>query len=156
MRANDVMIGGGYRDVGKGFALATRSAWTCVLITECDPIFALHACMYLTLRHQILFRVYGVPWCQRGDHHSVHRLKVRAAMVAINLNDCVTKSKFDKVYGCRHSLPVGITRANDAMIGGGYRDVGKGFALATRGAWTRVLITKCDPIFFSQFSIAWI
>jgi S-adenosylhomocysteine hydrolase len=52
MRANDAMIGGGYRDVGKGFALATRGAWTRVLITECDPIyfvFALQSCRNLTL-----------------------------------------------------------------------------------------------------------
>jgi hypothetical protein len=97
----------------------------------------LHACVDLTLRHKILFRIHGVPWCHRGDHHSVHWLKERAAKAATNLNDCVTKSKFDKVYGCLHSFPVGIMRANNVMIGGGYRDVDKGFALATRSAWTR-------------------
>merc|ERR1712194_794064 len=67
-------------------------------------------------------------------------------------NDCVTKSKFDNVYGCRHSLPDGIMRATDVMIGGkralicGYGDVGKGCAFAMRGAGARVLITECDPI----------
>merc|ERR1712013_952343 len=71
---------------------------------------------------------------------------------AINVNDCVTKSKFDNVYGCRHSLPDGIMRATDVMIGGkralvcGYGDVGKGCAFAMRGAGARVLITECDPI----------
>merc|ERR1711959_603912 len=71
---------------------------------------------------------------------------------AINVNDCVTKSKFDNVYGCRHSLPDGIMRATDVMIGGkralicGYGDVGKGCAFAMRGSGARVLITECDPI----------
>merc|ERR1712160_159439 len=60
--------------------------------------------------------------------------------------------KFDNVYGCRHSLPDGIMRATDAMIGGkrslicGYGDVGKGCAFAMRGAGGRVMITECDPI----------
>merc|ERR1711915_30481 len=87
----------------------------------------------------------------------VMRLKEMAAkgellFPAINVNDCVTKSKFDNVYGCRHSLPDGIMRATDVMIGGktalvcGYGDVGKGCAFAMRGAGARVLITECDPI----------
>merc|ERR1711936_685851 len=87
----------------------------------------------------------------------VHRLKEMAAkgeflFPAINVNDCVTKSKFDNVYGCRHSLPDGIMRATDVMIGGkrvlvcGYGDVGKGCAFAMRGAGARVLITEIDPI----------
>merc|ERR1719420_1526222 len=71
---------------------------------------------------------------------------------AINVNDCVTKSKFDNVYGCRHSLPDGIMRATDVMIGGkralicGYGDVGKGSAFALRGCGARVLIAEIDPI----------
>merc|ERR1719216_563365 len=71
---------------------------------------------------------------------------------AINVNDCVTKSKFDNVYGCRHSLPDGIMRATDVMIGGkralvcGYGVVGKGCAFALRGAGARVLVTEIDPI----------
>merc|ERR1712066_626259 len=87
----------------------------------------------------------------------VLRLKDMAAkgellFPAINVNDCVTKSKFDNVYGCRHSLPDGIMRATDVMIGGkralicGYGDVGKGCAFAMRGAGARVLITEIDPI----------
>jgi len=64
----------------------------------------------------------------------------------------VTKSKFDNVYGCRHSLPDSIMRATDVMIGGkrsvicGYGDVGKGCAYAMRGAGSRVMITEIDPI----------
>merc|ERR1712005_102320 len=71
---------------------------------------------------------------------------------AINVNDCVTKSKFDNVYGCRHSLPDSIMRATDVMLGGkralvcGYGDVGKGCAFALRGSGSRVLITEIDPI----------
>merc|ERR1712110_870385 len=87
----------------------------------------------------------------------VHRLKEMAKngellFPAINVNDCVTKSKFDNVYGCHHSLPDGIMRATDVMIGGkrvmicGYGDVGKGSAFAMRGAGARVIIAECDPI----------
>jgi len=87
----------------------------------------------------------------------VHKLKdmVKAGTLlfpAINVNDCVTKSKFDNVYGCRHSLPDGLMRATDVMIGGkravicGFGDVGKGCAAAMRGAGARVLITEVDPI----------
>jgi adenosylhomocysteinase len=87
----------------------------------------------------------------------VHRLKEMAAkgellFPAINVNDCVTKSKFDNVYGCRHSLPDSIMRATDVMIGGkraliaGYGDVGKGCAFAMRGCGARVIVTECDPI----------
>merc|ERR1711874_12382 len=87
----------------------------------------------------------------------VHRLKEMAAkgtllVPAINVNDCVTKSKFDNVYGCRHSLPDGIMRATDVMIGGkrvlicGYGDVGKGSAFAMRGAGARVIVAEIDPI----------
>merc|ERR1712080_202015 len=87
----------------------------------------------------------------------VHRLKEMAAkgellFPAINVNDCVTKSKFDNVYGCRHSLPDSIVRATDVMIGGkralicGFGDVGKGCAHAMRGCGARVMITEVDPI----------
>merc|ERR1719478_405476 len=87
----------------------------------------------------------------------VHRLiqmadKGELLFPSINVNDCVTKSKFDNVYGCRHSLPDGIMRATDVMIGGkralvcGYGDVGKGCAFALRGGGARVLVTEYDPI----------
>ena len=71
---------------------------------------------------------------------------------AVNVNDSVTKSKFDNLYGCRHSLIDGINRATDMMIGGkiavicGYGDVGKGCAQALRGQGARVVITEIDPI----------
>jgi adenosylhomocysteinase len=71
---------------------------------------------------------------------------------AINVNDSVTKSKFDNLYGCRHSLVDGINRATDVMIAGkvavicGYGDVGKGSAASLRGQGARVIVTEIDPI----------
>lgn len=71
---------------------------------------------------------------------------------AINVNDSVTKSKFDNIYGCRHSLPDGLARATDVMIGGkvalvfGFGEVGKGCAQSLRGQGCRVVITEIDPI----------
>jgi adenosylhomocysteinase len=71
---------------------------------------------------------------------------------AINVNDSVTKSKFDNLYGCRHSLIDGINRATDVMIGGkvavvcGYGDVGKGCAESLAGQGARVIVTEVDPI----------
>ena len=87
----------------------------------------------------------------------VHRLYQFAAsgkllFAAINVNDSVTKSKFDNKYGCRHSLIDGINRATDVLIGGkvavvcGYGDVGKGCAESLRGQGARVVITAIDPI----------
>ena len=71
---------------------------------------------------------------------------------AINVNDSVTKSKFDNLYGCRHSLVDGINRATDVMIAGkiavvcGFGDVGKGSAESLRGQGARVIVTEIDPI----------
>jgi adenosylhomocysteinase len=76
----------------------------------------------------------------------------RLLFPAINVNDSVTKSKFDNLYGCRHSLTDGILRASDVMLAGkvavvlGYGDVGKGCAQALRGQGARVIITEIDPI----------
>jgi len=87
----------------------------------------------------------------------VHRLYERAIdgtllFPAINVNDSVTKSKFDNKYGCRHSLIDGINRGTDTLIGGkvtvvaGFGDVGKGCADSLRGQGARVIITEIDPI----------
>ncbi len=71
---------------------------------------------------------------------------------AINVNDSVTKSKFDNLYGCRHSLVDAICRATDVMLGGkvavvcGYGDVGKGCVQSLRGQGARVIVTEIDPI----------
>jgi adenosylhomocysteinase len=86
--------------------------------------------------------------------HRLYQFAERGELLfpAINVNDAVTKSKFDNKYGCRHSLIDGINRATDVMIGGklavvcGYGDVGKGCAESLRGQRARVVITEIDPI----------
>ena len=99
----------------------------------------------------------GVLGVSEETTTGVHRLYQREEagtllFPAINVNDSVTKSKFDNIYGCRHSLPDGIMRATDVMIGGktvlvcGFGEVGKGCAQSLRGQGARVLITEIDPI----------
>lgn len=88
-----------------------------------------------------------------GVHHLYRMVKEGKLKVpAINVNDSVTKSKFDNLYGCRESLIDGIKRATDVMLAGkvavvaGYGDVGKGCAAALRGMGARVIVTEIDPI----------
>jgi len=88
-----------------------------------------------------------------GVHRLYQMLEKNALLVpAINVNDSVTKSKFDNLYGCRESLADGIKRATDVMIAGkvvvvcGYGDVGKGCAQSMRGFGARVIVTEIDPI----------
>ncbi|WP_341719188.1 adenosylhomocysteinase [Micromonospora sp. FIMYZ51] len=86
--------------------------------------------------------------------HRLYEMQQRGSLLfpAINVNDSVTKSKFDNKYGCRHSLIDGINRATDVLIGGkvavvnGYGDVGKGCAESLRGQGARVIVTEVDPI----------
>src|SRR4051794_40509367 len=99
----------------------------------------------------------GIKGVTEETTTGVHRLyqfaeQGQLLFPAINVNDSVTKSKFDNLYGCRHSLIDGINRATDVMIGGkvavvcGFGDVGKGCAESLRGQGARVLITEIDPI----------
>jgi adenosylhomocysteinase len=99
----------------------------------------------------------GIKGVTEETTTGVHRLYQRhedgrLLFPAINVNDSVTKSKFDNLYGCRHSLIDGIFRATDVMIAGklavvfGYGDVGKGCAQSLRGQGARVVITEIDPI----------
>ena len=99
----------------------------------------------------------GIRGVSEETTTGVHRLYQMAEagtllFPAINVNDSVTKSKFDNVYGCRHSLPDGLMRATDVMLGGkvavvcGYGEVGKGCAQALRGQGCRVVVTEIDPI----------
>jgi adenosylhomocysteinase len=88
-----------------------------------------------------------------GVHRLYEMMKAGTLLFpAINVNDSVTKSKFDNLYGCRHSLTDGILRASDVMLAGkvavvfGYGDVGKGCAQALKGQGARVIITEIDPI----------
>ena len=88
-----------------------------------------------------------------GVHRLYEMMKAGTLLFpAINVNDSVTKSKFDNIYGCRHSVVDGINRATDVMIGGkvavvfGFGEVGKGCAQALRGQGARVIVTEIDPI----------
>jgi adenosylhomocysteinase len=104
--------------------------------------------------HRVAARMVGVS---EETTTGVHRLYVMAQkgellFPAINVNDSVTKSKFDNLYGCKHSLPDGIMRATDVMLAGkracilGFGDVGKGCAFAMRAAGAIVYVTEVDPI----------
>ena len=99
----------------------------------------------------------GIRGVSEETTTGVHRLAAMAAegsllFPAINVNDSVTKSKFDNLYGIRHSLVDGINRGTDVMLGGkvavvcGYGDVGKGCAAALEGQGARVMVTEVDPI----------
>jgi adenosylhomocysteinase len=96
-----------------------------------------------------------------GVHHLYRMLKDGKLLVpSINVNDAVTKSKFDNLYGCRESLIDGIKRATDVMIAGkvavvaGFGDVGKGCAMALHGMGARVIVTEIDPINALQAAMA--
>ena len=99
----------------------------------------------------------GIKGVSEETTTGVHRLYQmeeagKLLFPAINVNDSVTKSKFDNIYGCRHSLPDGLMRATDVMLGGkvavvlGFGEVGKGCAQALRGQGCRVIVTEIDPI----------
>ena len=99
-------------------------------------------------------RLRGVSEETTTGVHRLYQMMERGELLipAINVNDSVTKSKFDNLYGCRESLADGIKRATDVMIAGkvvvvcGYGDVGKGCARSMRGYGARVLVTEIDPI----------
>ena len=104
--------------------------------------------------HKIMKRLRGVSEETTTGVNRLYQMMERGELLipAINVNDSVTKSKFDNLYGCRESLADGIKRATDVMIAGkvvvvcGYGDVGKGCARSMRGYGARVLVTEIDPI----------
>jgi len=112
--------------------------------------------------HKIVPEIKGVSEETTTGVHRLYQMHRQGKLLfpAINVNDSVTKSKFDNVYGCRHSLIDGINRATDVMIGGkvavvcGYGDVGKGCAESLRGQGARVIITEIDPICALQAAMA--
>ncbi|MBD0738417.1 adenosylhomocysteinase [Streptomyces sp. CBMA29] len=103
---------------------------------------------------QLASEIRGVTEETTTGVHRLYEMQQDGSLLfpAINVNDAVTKSKFDNKYGCRHSLIDGINRATDVLIGGkvavvcGYGDVGKGCAESLRGQGARVVITEIDPI----------
>lgn len=104
--------------------------------------------------HKVAAKIKGVSEETTTGVHRLYQLEAVGKLLfpAINVNDAVTKSKFDNLYGCRESLADGIKRATDVMIAGkvvvvvGYGDVGKGCAQSMRGFGARVLVTEIDPI----------
>jgi adenosylhomocysteinase len=104
--------------------------------------------------HRIVPELHGVSEETTTGVHRLYEMENAGTLLfpAINVNDSVTKSKFDNLYGCRHSLTDGILRASDVMLAGkvavvcGYGEVGKGCAQALRGQGARVVITEIDPI----------
>lgn len=105
-------------------------------------------------RPELLKDIIGVSEETTTGVHALYRMleKGELKIPAINVNDSVTKSKFDNLYGCRESLADGIKRATDVMVAGkkvivaGYGEVGKGCAQAMRGLGARVIVTEIDPI----------
>ncbi|HYA13748.1 MAG TPA: adenosylhomocysteinase [Syntrophales bacterium] len=104
--------------------------------------------------HKVASNILGVSEETTTGVHRLHQMAQSGELLfpAINVNDSVTKSKFDNLYGCRESLADGIKRATDVMVAGkmvvicGYGDVGKGCAQSMRGFGARVVITEVDPI----------
>ena len=104
--------------------------------------------------HQVASRIRGVSEETTTGVHRLYQMAKNGELLfpAINVNDSVTKSKFDNLYGCRESLADGIKRATDVMMAGkavvicGYGDVGKGCAQSMRGFGARVIIVEIDPI----------
>jgi adenosylhomocysteinase len=104
--------------------------------------------------HTMVANIKGVSEETTTGVHRLYQLAAQGLLLfpAINVNDAVTKSKFDNLYGCRESLADGIKRATDVMVAGkvvcvcGYGDVGKGCAQSLRGLGARVLVTEIDPI----------
>jgi len=104
--------------------------------------------------HQVAYRIRGVSEETTTGVHRLYQMAQNGELLfpAINVNDSVTKSKFDNLYGCRESLADGIKRATDIMVAGkavvicGYGDVGKGCAQSMRGFGARVIIVEIDPI----------
>jgi len=104
--------------------------------------------------HKIVKDIKGVSEETTTGVHRLYQMKSQGKLLfpAFNVNDSVTKSKFDNLYGCRESLADGIKRATDVMVAGktivvcGYGDVGKGCCQSMRGFGARVLVTEVDPI----------
>ncbi|MEI7578539.1 MAG: adenosylhomocysteinase [bacterium] len=104
--------------------------------------------------HRIIKEIKGISEETTTGVHRLYQMHARGELKipAINVNDSVTKSKFDNLYGCRHSAVDGVMRATDVMIAGktvvvaGYGDVGKGTVQAFKGQGARIIVTEVDPI----------
>jgi adenosylhomocysteinase len=131
---------------------------------EGEDFVELMACLKQTYKedprfwHKIVRSIKGVSEETTTGVHRLYQLKAQGKLLfpAMNVNDSITKSKFDNIYGCRESLIDGIKRGTDIMVGGktavvcGYGEVGKGCCQALQGFGARVLVTEIDPIMALQ------
>ncbi len=141
--------------IHKGYELEDGSGWvnTASSNTEEQVIKDMHRDNPLHW-HEVVKEWRGVSEETTTGVHRLYKLQEQGKLLvpAFNVNDSVTKSKFDNLYGCRHSLVDGLNRAIDVMISGkvavvcGYGDVGKGSAQSLRGQGARVIVTEIDPI----------
>jgi adenosylhomocysteinase len=149
--------------IHKGFELENGSNWVLTPSEshEEDVIKDLLKRVYAenpTRWHDIVKDWRGVSEETTTGVHRLYKMAQEGSLLvpAINVNDSVTKSKFDNLYGCRESLADGIKRATDVMVAGkvavvcGYGDVGKGCAQSLRGIGARVIVTEVDPIIALQ------
>ncbi|GAA2414781.1 adenosylhomocysteinase [Streptomyces glaucosporus] len=146
--------------VHKGVEYEKAGSVPDVSTAESEEHAAILALLGRTLREnprkwtQLASEIRGVTEETTTGVHRLYEMQREGSLLfpAINVNDSVTKSKFDNKYGCRHSLIDGINRATDVLIGGkvavvcGYGDVGKGCAESLRGQGARVIVTEIDPI----------
>jgi adenosylhomocysteinase len=145
--------------IHKGYELENGSGWvdTPSGSREEDVIKDLLKSVYAenkTRWHDVVKAWRGVSEETTTGVHRLYKMQEAGSLLvpAINVNDSVTKSKFDNLYGCRESLADGIKRATDVMVAGkvavicGYGDVGKGSAQSLRGLGARVVVTEIDPI----------
>ena len=154
-----IVRGSQFEDAGKvpAFNPKTDSEEWGVVLALCKKQFAEDPKHWTKIRKEIK----GVSEETTTGVHRLYEMskKKELPFPAINVNDSVTKSKFDNLYGCRHSLVDGFNRATDVMIAGkiavvcGYGEVGKGCAQSLRGQGARVIITEIDPICALQASM---
>jgi adenosylhomocysteinase len=143
----------------KGFEMEEGSAWVDSASASAEEEVIKDLLRKIRARSPFVFHEFAKEWRGVSEETTtgVHRLyqlheQGRLLVPAINVNDSVTKSKFDNLYGCRESLADGLKRATDVMIAGkvavvcGYGDVGKGCAHSLRGFGARVIVTEIDPI----------
>jgi adenosylhomocysteinase len=143
----------------KGYEMEEGSAWVDSPSASAEENVIKVLLKRIRARSPYIFHEFAKEWRGVSEETTtgVHRLyqlheQGRLLVPAINVNDSVTKSKFDNLYGCRESLADGLKRATDVMIAGkvavvcGYGDVGKGCAHSLRGFGARVIVTEIDPI----------
>ncbi|MCS1408984.1 MAG: Adenosylhomocysteinase [Verrucomicrobia subdivision 3 bacterium] len=145
--------------IHKGYELEEGSDWVNILSSSAEEQVIKDLLKKVQAEnpyqwHEVVKELRGVSEETTTGVHRLYKMQQEGTLLipAINVNDSVTKSKFDNLYGCRESLADGIKRATDVMVAGkvamicGYGDVGKGCAQSMRGFGARVLVSEIDPI----------